>query len=309
MNHDFKSMESHSGFNPFCMLSPLELLQFLQNQYSAINSFQTSGFCVGIVSCSIEFPPGQHSHSDYEFLIPSNNTILTKSDKNTLEAVKQKIMPFNSGQNHGPGEKTSVFDGFIDIFCNKAFIEKISDSSFNKREIRFKNESFDFTSDMKLLLSLFIEEVIGKQKGAAFMQENLANMFLMSILRKAKLDSITQTDAKDSYSDRRIKLASDFISEHYNSDFSLTELSEITGLSAYHFIRVFKKQTGKTPYDFLLDVKIERAKELLSTKDINITQICLSCGFNNPSHFSSIFKRKIGVSPTKYRQLLLGIPI
>jgi AraC-like DNA-binding protein len=91
--------------------------------------------------------------------------------------------------------------------------------------------------------------------------------------------------------------------EEYSNSFSLEDVARIANLSPYHFIRTFKSMTGKTPYDYLLDVKIENSKNLLKLKNYTITDICFHCGFNNLEHFSSVFKRKVGIIPSQYRKL------
>jgi len=50
-----------------------------------------------------------------------------------------------------------------------------------------------------------------------------------------------------------------------------------------------------------MEVKIEKAAELLRDKTLSVTEVCYTCGFTNPSHFSTVFKRKMGVTPSKYQ--------
>jgi len=76
----------------------------------------------------------------------------------------------------------------------------------------------------------------------------------------------------------------------------------MANFSPYHFIRVFKSETGTTPYDYLLNSKIEKAKKILEEEEKPITEVCFLCGFFNPSHFSTTFKKKVGISPYKYRR-------
>jgi AraC-like DNA-binding protein len=92
------------------------------------------------------------------------------------------------------------------------------------------------------------------------------------------------------------------MNENYTVGVSCTELSDLIKMDKYRFIRNFKAQTGKTPYEYLLDLKIEKAKKMLKLNDCSITEISMLCGFSSHSHFTSTFKKKIGISPTKYRQ-------
>ena len=96
-----------------------------------------------------------------------------------------------------------------------------------------------------------------------------------------------------------------FIAENYDGEFSMEELAGLVHLSPYHFIRVFKSYTGKTPYQFFLDERIKKAKELLRYNKYSITEVCFLCNFKNTIHFASVFKRKVGMLPSAYRKSLL----
>lgn len=265
--------------------------------------FEVPGVCIGLSNCRIDLPAGQHAHSDYEFMMPLTGKLVSGSEKKVIVTSKFEAVPFNSEQLHGPTDDVSL-DGFICLTCSKEKMFEISDQVFAKSEIIFSNESFHVSSDIRVLLGLLVEESLGKPAGYEFIQENLVNVILFKLIRSAK-SNLSQAETEEKSHDvLRIEQAADFLRGQYRSEFSLNEVAHIADLSPYHFIRVFKAHTGKTPYEFLLEVKIEKAKQLLSHKNLTITDICLSCGFNNPSHFSLMFKRKIGVSPSEYRKLI-----
>jgi len=79
-------------------------------------------------------------------------------------------------------------------------------------------------------------------------------------------------------------------------------MADIAKMDRYSFIRSFKAQIGKTPYEFLLDLKIEKAKKMLASKDYSITEISMICDFSSHSHFTTTFKKKTGISPSEYRK-------
>ncbi|MEM9487952.1 MAG: helix-turn-helix transcriptional regulator [Myxococcota bacterium] len=81
--------------------------------------------------------------------------------------------------------------------------------------------------------------------------------------------------------------------------------------SRYHFLRAFRREFDITPHQYLTRYRIDRARELLSTSDRPVTEICLDVGFRSLGSFSSLFQRHVGHSPTRYRRYLvqsLGIP-
>ena len=266
--------------------------------------FKIDGLSLGISNGTTLFPKGQHCHDEYEFIMPKSNALYTKVEKKVICTEKQKMLPINTGQSHGPAEDAQV-DGFICMSCEREYMQEISDSVFSSTNINFQNRPFDVKSDLMVLFSFFAEESLGKQIGYQFLQENLANMILAYIFRNANSNMLEPDILNKNHDSKKIKKVELFLREQYNSEFSLGEVARIAGLSPYHFIRIFKVQTGKTPYEFLLDVRIDKAKEFLLLKEKNVTDVCISCGFNNPSHFSSIFRKRVGISPTEYRRIYL----
>lgn len=93
-----------------------------------------------------------------------------------------------------------------------------------------------------------------------------------------------------------------YLKENYQNEYCLEDVAKEANLSPYHFIRVFKSQTGKTPYDFLMDIKMEKAKELLTSTSKTIFDICVDIGFSSPSHFANVFSKAAGISPSAYRK-------
>lgn len=85
-------------------------------------------------------------------------------------------------------------------------------------------------------------------------------------------------------------------------DTSLNELSTIAGLSSYYFARQFKESMGITPHQYVIQQRIEKAKQLLENKDIPIAKIAIDCGFSNQSHFGRVFRQATGTTPKAYQQ-------
>jgi AraC-like DNA-binding protein len=91
-----------------------------------------------------------------------------------------------------------------------------------------------------------------------------------------------------------------YIESHYAEDISLDDLSQITHLSRYHLIRVFRKAVGIPPHAYLRQVRIMRAKELLANGQ-RIADIAVQTGFTDQSHLTRWFKRLWGFTPGQYR--------
>ncbi|MNO96722.1 HTH-type transcriptional activator RhaR [compost metagenome] len=84
---------------------------------------------------------------------------------------------------------------------------------------------------------------------------------------------------------------------------SVDRLARECALSRSHFTRVFKRSMGMSPHDWLLRMRIERARELMLNSTLYLSEISLECGFSDQSHFSRVFLRLTGMSPANWRRL------
>jgi AraC-like DNA-binding protein len=99
---------------------------------------------------------------------------------------------------------------------------------------------------------------------------------------------------------RRIVQAKLFIDNHYSSKIDLANISDEAYFSKFHFIRLFKSIYGKTPHQYLISVRVEKALLLLREGE-PVTEVCFLVGFDSLTSFSGLFKRIIGVSPSTYQ--------
>ncbi len=95
----------------------------------------------------------------------------------------------------------------------------------------------------------------------------------------------------------------EFMRSHLSGDLSLETLADVAGVSCGHFGRLFKQTVGVTPKQYLLDLQISRAKELLqSPEGHSLEMIAKECGFFDRSYFGKVFHREVGVTPGLYRK-------
>ena len=104
----------------------------------------------------------------------------------------------------------------------------------------------------------------------------------------------------------KLKRVREFIVANLEEDLSLAELAEVADLSQFHFARAFRKSTGQTPQQYLMQQRIERAKQLLSKDDLPIVEISLRTGFKNQSHFTTLFRKFTKHTPKLWREMKLA---
>ena len=113
-------------------------------------------------------------------------------------------------------------------------------------------------------------------------------------------DGFTNVIAEDDC--QRINRVYQFVMDNYTKNPMLEAVAEIACMSPTAFCRFFKSQTNKTYIQFLNEVKIGNACNLLINHDLSISQICFMTGFNNTAHFNNQFRKILGVTPSEYRQ-------
>lgn len=112
-----------------------------------------------------------------------------------------------------------------------------------------------------------------------------------------------QGQSKIEMEDNRIAKTVLYIRKHLNEAIELEKLAEISCLSKGHFIRLFKKELGTTPLQYINQKKIEKAQLLLITEELAVKEIAFQLAFEDYSYFNRLFKKITGVTPQEYRRL------
>src|SRR5687768_18525854 len=100
----------------------------------------------------------------------------------------------------------------------------------------------------------------------------------------------------------RLVRARDFIDHCYDHPLSLDQISEQACFSRYHFLRLFRQAFNKTSHQYLVERRIEKAKELLGSKDLRVTDVCFEVGCQSLGSFCSVFRKSFGQAPVSYRE-------
>ena len=97
-----------------------------------------------------------------------------------------------------------------------------------------------------------------------------------------------------------VRRAKDYLAAHVDEQVELETLAQAAGLSPFHLIRVFRKATGLTPHNWLVDRRVHLACDLLRA-GMSATQAAAQCGFSDQSHLTRVFKSQLGITPGRFR--------
>ncbi len=130
-----------------------------------------------------------------------------------------------------------------------------------------------------------------------------ANIYLlMTSLLRYYCGSKDESDKMIYHNVLRLRPVMDYITENYCKKIYIEKLSEMIGVSADYFTKMFKDSIGKTPIEYINGLRINRAMQLLSETELPMAEIAESTGFCNPNYFHKIFKQYMETSPLVFRK-------
>lgn len=136
--------------------------------------------------------------------------------------------------------------------------------------------------------------------GCPLYRESLTTTLMLHLLRHYSVQQPSQPPTPG-LSKRQLKQVTEYIDHHLSEELTLARLAEIVHLSASYFSNRFKQSTGISPYQYVIQRRIDRAKQLL-LQGMSITEVTFSLGFTHQSLFNRHFKRLVGVTPKGFVQ-------
>ncbi len=253
----------------------------------------------------IDVCSNEHAHEGYEFFIPYSYSPFLK----TLSVDGRKVIPHpgaliptNPGQSHGAEGDFTIYSSLC-LYIPKKHFTNIAYSITGVKDLFFSNKANPYSKVLQTLVNQFIQESREQKAGYRHLLESLSTQIIVELLRHTDNNTIEKMNRRETGARLNILKVVEYLHDNFNQDFTNEELLNIANLSPYYFIRLFKKETGKTPQQYLVELKIDKAKELLAFSNYSVTEICFLCGFSEHSHFSKVFKKLTGLTPLNYRKL------
>jgi AraC family transcriptional regulator len=111
------------------------------------------------------------------------------------------------------------------------------------------------------------------------------------------LRGTSRANPKQRIDPRTLRLIADYIESNLDADMRIADLATLAGMSRFHFARVFRATVGTTPHRYVLERRLERARQLLQTTPAALRDIAAAIGFADQSHLTRLVKRRFGVTP------------
>lgn len=136
-------------------------------------------------------------------------------------------------------------------------------------------------------------------RDALAIRDPLLNNYIVNVLTELLARN---QDSADVSSSGIIDDTIAYITEHLQEELSLEQLARQASLSPFYFSRLFKKETGYSPHEYVIQARVNAAKYFLQSARLSQKDICYSCGFSSESSFCTTFKKSTGLTPSQYRK-------
>lgn len=258
-------------------------------------------FIPSVGFCEYAIKPN-HTHPSYSFVLSfSKEQSIIKPDiqlqpNHYLMAALSPNVPHEE-------KKQDMFTRYIALFISPKFFEDTYSHYSDYKPSKYIWKQFLVHSDIMHYLTKFMSEYESKTSGYDIVFNTLATLITHDIIR-GMLKVKTKTDT---FSNKfEIQKIIEYMQQNYSNKLTNSNLAKQLNMSESHFIRLFKNETGTTPIEYLVKLRIVKAKKLLKSNSKNITEISMLCGFNSSSHFSSSFFKHEKISPSEYQNLYIS---
>lgn len=182
-----------------------------------------------------------------------------------------------------------------------AFLQKVlADSLPGGRLELVEKFAFEDGQIERLVAALHIETEAGAPTGRLFGQ-TLASALVVYLAQRYSTSPPKFSAHRGGMPSARLKRVLDYIGAKLDEDLSLLVLANVVGMNLYYFARLFKQSTGLSPHRYVLEQRVARAKQLLHTPEMTVLEAGVRTGFGDQGHFAKVFRRFVGVTPTKFR--------
>jgi AraC family transcriptional regulator len=163
-----------------------------------------------------------------------------------------------------------------------------------------------------LLVSLFSAMLEEAQRGRgadALYLDCLLDTVVFTLLRQHSTSGVVDRTTRERLPKFLLGRITEYIHAHLSEPIALADLVALSGVSLFHFVRAFRNTVGVTPYQFVLQERITRAKDLLQRSTLPPDAIASACGFKDAGYFSKAFSRTVGQSPLRFRAAAARRPL
>ncbi len=278
-----------------------------QSEWNVTQQWEQLGILHCRHLCSYETGAGRWNFKDEHtlglLLSPRPFRFLHRQDNRTIAGLYSKgdllITPSN----------TTLFtqaDGDIQIVqirIQDSFVRNVAEETLAQNGNRIELVPMFQTRDPQIeaIAMMLLAELHQESFSSQLYVDSLANVLAVHLIRQHGTTRPKLPVYNGGLPQHQLLQVLDYVDAHLNSEIKLADLAQLVDMSQFHFGRLFKQSLGLSPHQYLLQQRVERAKQLLKQTSKSIMDIAFDCGFNSHSHLSRQFRQLTGITPKAYR--------
>lgn len=201
----------------------------------------------------------------------------------------------------GTHDRTVFHDTFtiISLALHPELLTRAVPDAERDIELRFQWS----LSDRQLASVLYAlhADLEGDAPAGRLFGESLGVALAVYLARRYATDPVKTVRLRGGLPAYRLRRVLDYIATHVDRDLSLGDLAGVAGLSPHYFTELFRQRIGKTPYRYVLERRIEHAKQLMRDRRRTLFDVARLSGFKDQGHFGRVFRQVVGTTPSTYR--------
>jgi AraC family transcriptional regulator len=187
------------------------------------------------------------------------------------------------------------------LFIDNSMMARVCEESKGGRQVELIQRNGLMDRTLQNLLSAMTADLKAGCPAGRIFGESLATAIAAYVAVNYSVCSTRFNEYRNGLSKQRLSDVIDYIHSNLHRNLGVAEIARVAFISPYYFGKLFKRSTGQTVHQYVLDQRVRSAKSLLSTTDIGLSEIASSVGLANQSHFTTVFKAKLGVTPGCFR--------
>lgn len=244
-----------------------------------------------------------HWHMECELIFVLQGCFSLTVDEKAIMVQAGDVAFVPGGAVHGGTPEKCVYECIVfdmerllqdSMICRQRMIDVLKDPAHIQRVFRAGTDAAN-------LLDRVFECMEKEMGGYEFVTTGLLWQFIGLVMQRRLYTLDEKELGYGSKHSEQMKCVLRYIRQNYASPITLALLAKEAGMAPRYLCRVFGQITGRTPIDYLNYYRVECAAELLCSTQDSITEVALSCGFNDPGYFARLFKRQKGVSASQWR--------
>lgn len=193
---------------------------------------------------------------------------------------------------------------FVHLYCTDEHLRHLAEQIWDRSPAQLSLHEKVFAGDDRItqLYRHFLLSCDWQQPASQMVLTTASTLLMTHLLQNYSDVQWQAPQVRGGLAPVVLRRITDYIAAHLDQPLTLAHLAQEAALSEFHFARMFRHSVGMAPHQYVMQQRMNRARDLLSHTPLSLTDIALQCGFHSSSHFSNRFSQAFGLAPSVWRR-------